>query len=324
MDAKYDKGQVMQAVQSLAVELGRSPRLPEVVPGITSRYAMDRMFGNFTALLLAAGLSTYTERGSRVSEKARPIDNSVFERDLESHLESHEPRPRLPDEPCARTLYVPDTHFPFEHKPTLEKIYRFAEKEKPEYIVQVGDLKDRYSHSRFPRSHNVFTPDQEEELSHKGAVEMWKELKKSNPKARCIQLLGNHDVRPLKQGLERYPEAESWIMEGLKKSMTFEGVETVYDPRQELFLPGNVAVIHGHMSQLGAHMADFLMNVVHGHRHTGGVVFRAVKGKILWELDCGFAGDPESKGLSYTPTKLSKHTLGWGWTDEYGPRFIAG
>jgi hypothetical protein len=104
--------------------------------------------------------------------------------------------------------------------------------------------------------------------------------------------------------------------------MTFEGVKTLHDPREELKLPGNVDVIHGYLGRLGDHRNYTLTNVVHGHTHTGGVVFRQVAGRVLWELDCGLAGDMESKALSYTPQKSTKHTLGWGFLDEYGPRFI--
>jgi hypothetical protein len=188
--------------------------------------------------------------------------------------------------------------------------------------VQVGDLMDRYSHSRFPRSHNVYRPEQEDELARKGAEEMWAEVRKAAPRASLFQLLGNHDLRPLKQVLAAYPQMEKWAEKMLAESMTFEGVKTLHDPREELKLPGNVDVIHGYLGRLGDHRNYTLTNVVHGHTHTGGVVFRQVAGRVLWELDCGLAGDMESKALSYTPQKSTKHTLGWGFLDEYGPRFI--
>lgn len=314
-----DAHELVAAVKALALDLGRTPTRSEFESAVRGgRYQLTRLYRNYALLLQAAGLETYEERRS-----GRKIDNTVFQKNLEAHLDEYEPRaPMIEREPYKRTLFVPDVHAPFAHLPTLEKIYRFAEREQPEIIVQVGDLKDRISHGRFPRSHNVFTPEQEEEMAHKQATEMWAELRRASPQARCIQLAGNHDLRPLKQALTNYPEAETWIKEGLKKSMTFDGVETILDQREELFLPGDVMVIHGHYGKLGDHRDFALMNAVVGHQHVGGVVYRQIRGRVLWELNCGLAGDPEAKGLSYTPQRIVKWTLGWGWLDEYGPRFI--
>ena len=65
-----------------------------------------------------------------------------------------------------------------------------------------------------------------------------------------------------------------------------------------------------------------MMNSVVGHSHLGGTVFLPFKDNILWELNCGYIGDPESLALSYTAQKkVSKWTLGYGVIDDVGPRF---
>jgi hypothetical protein len=136
------------------------------------------------------------------------------------------------------------------------------------------------------------------------------------------QICGNHDARPLKRILEVYPEAEDWVKKMFAEMMTFPGVETILDTRQELVLPGDVMVIHGYKSKLGEHRDHMLFNAVCGHQHTGGVVYKNLRGRTLWELNAGLAGDPEAKGLTYTPQRITSWTLGFGWLDEYGPRFI--
>ena len=291
---------------------GRIPGRDEfcrLVPN--GRNRIDKAFGNYTLFLQAAGL-----------KNTRRIDNSVFERDIERHLEQHEPLD-LPDfGDYESTLFIPDVHFPFEHTETLAQIYEFAEKHKPKNIVQLGDLYDMYSHAKFPRSHNIFTPREEFSLSRKKAEAFWKTLREKSPKSKCYQITGNHSVRPIKRILEVYPEAEDWIVEVVQRMMTFEGVTSITDPREELMMPGNVCVIHGYRSNLGAHRDYTMMNVVCGHTHRGGVVFRQVKNNIIWELNAGLAGDATSKGLSYTSQKLVDWTLGFGWLDQYGPRFI--
>jgi hypothetical protein len=65
-----------------------------------------------------------------------------------------------------------------------------------------------------------------------------------------------------------------------------------------------------------------LMSCAVGHSHVGGVAYRSIQGKVLFELNAGLLGDPEAKGLSYTPQKLTRWTLGWGFIDQLGPRFI--
>jgi hypothetical protein len=103
---------------------------------------------------------------------------------------------------------------------------------------------------------------------------------------------------------------------------TFPGVKLQEDPRAELNLDG-VFFHHGYRTKLGDNR-DFLNACsVTGHSHKGGAVFRAVHGgHQIWELNAGTLGDPESKGLTYTPQKHTHQTLGLGWIDALGPRFI--
>jgi predicted phosphodiesterase len=317
MSEAVDQHTIISAVIELAQELGRTPTRQEFENKIRGgKYQLGKLFGGqFAVLLQAAGLEP--SENSRVK-----ITNDIFKRDIAKHLESYEPRPVISGEKYQRVLFVPDTHFPFAHMPTLEKIYRFIEKEKPEVVVQVGDLYDAYSHAKFPRSHNVFTPRDEQAKARAMADEFWSEISRIVPLARKVQLCGNHDVRALKRILEVYPSAEDWIAEKLKELMSFEGVETIFDTRQELMLPGDVMVIHGYRGKIGEHRDHALYNAVCGHQHVGGAVFRQIRGRVLWELNCGLAGDPLSKGMSYTPQRITNWTLGFGWLDEHGPRFI--
>lgn len=304
----------------MAAELGRTPKRVEFAVSFPGAEYQIIKFGGWNKLVAAAGMETYDERRS-----GRKIDNSIFERSVESHLEGYQKKetPLPPQDPYKRTLFLGDTHFPFVNQSALEKAYKFAEKEKPEFIVQVGDLYDAYSHAKFPRSHNVFTPRDEQDQARKMASTMWEELRKASPNAECVQLWGNHDLRPLKRVLESYPAAEDWIGKMMGELMTFEGVTTLPDGRQELIMPGNVMVHHGYMGRPGAHRdhnAGF--NFCFGHTHTAHVLYKQINGQIRWELNVGYLGDQYAKGLSYTAQRSVGWTNGIGWLDEYGPRFI--
>lgn len=312
-----DKHELIAAVTALASELGRSPTRAEFAKSIRGGdYKIKHMFGNYSVLLQAAGLDTYTER-----RKQPKIGNSVFERDLERHLEQFVPREQPTRAPYPRLAAISDIHWPFSSARVVEAFLRWIEREQPSIVLINGDAWDMYSHAKFPRSHNVFTPREEERLARAANEQFWKDVKALVPKADCYQLLGNHDVRPMKRILEVYPEAEDWIAERLKQLFTFEGVKTIHDAREELMF-GDVMVHHGYRSKLGDHRDYALLNSINGHTHRGGSVFRRIRGQVLWELNCGLAGDPEAKGLTYTSQKINDWTPGFGWLDQWGPRFI--
>jgi predicted phosphodiesterase len=314
-----DKHELISALKDLALELGRTPTRSEYVSRVRGGDYQLTKFGGFTALLLAAGLDTYdTRRGG----KARKIDNSIFEKDIERHLEEYQPRPVLPRKPYPRLAVISDVHWPFDNARVIEAFHSHIEKTQHDWVILNGDAWDMYSHSKYPRSHNVFTPREEERLSRERNEEFWKEVQKRCPKAKCVQMMGNHDVRPFKRVLDAYPEAEDWIAEKMGKLFTFDGVKTIMDPREELFVSEDTIVFHGYRSQPGAHRDYTLYNCINGHTPVGGAVFRRLRGQTLWELNSGVAGDPEAKGLTYTPQKITNWTPGFAEVDTDGPRFI--
>lgn len=216
-------------------------------------------------------------------------------------------------------LVVGDCHFPFTTKKSLTRILSLAQKIKPDVIVQVGDLYDHYAHAKFPRSHNVMTPRQEIEKAREMAENMWSKLQSASPKSSCYQLLGNHDIRPYKRILERYPEVEKLM--GFQDFYRFDGVDTVFDPRTELVID-DVLYIHGYLSGLGKHAIYNLRSVVCGHSHLGGVYYQRLSNdRVIFELNAGFIADIKSTPLSYTAQRYTKWTQGCGIIDEHGPRF---
>lgn len=310
---KIDEQHVLlEQLKGLALELGETPTRRQYLEKFTSSF--ERVFGGYTQFIQAAGLDP--------AQKKRKIDNTIFEvKDIPAHLEAHDKwevkRPKYP-----RLLVISDIHFPFSNQDLLNYFYEHCKKFQPEHVIVNGDAWDLYSHAKFPRSHNVFTPREERQSARAMNVEFWEKVKAAAPKANCIQTLGNHDVRPMKRVLEVYPEAEDWVREGLEKDFTFDGVITVFDARQEIII-GDIAIFHGYRSKLGDHRDYTLMNSINGHTHKGGVVYRRIRGQTLWELNSGLAGNPLAKGLTYTPQRISDWTPGFGEVSETGPRFIA-
>lgn len=316
-----DEHSLIAEVKRQAIELDRTPTYKEFCSKVVGgEYNVSRLFRNYTILLQAAGLETYDQRRS----KKKLTRQEFFGADLVETLAEHKPRVvESQPQDFEPILEIGDTHFPFVHQPTLEKMYRFAEREQPGYIVQLGDLNDQFSHGRFAASRNFYKPDDEMAQARKQAVEFWATLRKLCPSAKLKQIVGNHDVRPLKQALANAPSLESLVRESLYKLYEFEGVETIHDYREELIIQG-IMHHHGYMTRHGQQRDFVMQSLVSGHTHRGNVSYRALKDRTIWSLDAGFLGDAESKAMSYTSQKTTGWTLGWGFVDRYGPRFIPG
>jgi predicted MPP superfamily phosphohydrolase len=229
-----------------------------------------------------------------------------------------------------RVLILGDLHCEFVSKEALDWVFNVVIPEKkPNIIVQCGDLYDFYSFSRFPRSHNITTPNMEILNGRACAEEIWRITKKKAPKAKCYQLLGNHCDRPKLRLVEKFPELESLL--SIDHLWQFPGVETIHDSKQELILEINKEVMffmHGYRSKLGDHAKYNLYSTIVGHSHRGGVVYSTIydhslkNEKTIFELNVGFLGDAKSRVMDYRSQKLSSWTLGVGFIDKFGPQFI--
>jgi predicted phosphodiesterase len=310
--------EIIADIKRIAIELGRIPTRDDYLGngGIFSGRKIEMSFGGWTVALNAAGLSA-----AKRDKRAKVSNEDIFGRDLVEQLAGHQSQIATPDapKPMKSTAVVGDLHFPFTNMQTLEKFYAFLAKEKPARCVQMGDLLDQMSHSKFPTSRNIYTPAQEMSIGHKMSKEFWARVQEIVPGIECHQILGNHDVRPIKRLIESYPAGELFF--SIDRFYQFDGVTTHLDARKELILDG-VIFHHGYRSKLGDHRDYALMSCVVGHTHTGGVTFRQVRGEILFELNAGFMGDVDSKALSYTSQKIVQWTQGFGYIDQYGPRFI--
>lgn len=216
-----------------------------------------------------------------------------------------------------RILALGDTHFPYHSQRALEKVYRLADDLQPTHVVQVGDLYDQFGFSRYPKVLKM-EPEKELELARAAAEKMWDHFKGLH----CYQLWGNHDDRALKRALSSAPELASLVGKSLRELYTFPGVATKPDSREELAL-GHIIVQHGHRSKLGDHAKYNQHCTIVGHSHTGGVVFFPKRKNTIWELNCGFLADIAGPAFGYhAQKKFHTTTLGVGWVDELGPRFI--
>jgi UDP-2,3-diacylglucosamine pyrophosphatase LpxH len=214
-----------------------------------------------------------------------------------------------------RVLVIGDTHFPFHSKSAYSNLISFAKKIKPTHIVQIGDLLDQYVFSSFSRSLDV-SPKEEIDYGLNLAADMWTELQKIAPRAKCYQIIGNHDVRLSKRISERLPELSSFF--SFRNLYKFDGVKVMDSDRDYLKI-GGIIYTHGWLSKSLDHAKFFGSPVVHGHRHRPCIEY---ENKNLWSMDVGYMADEKSLPLQYTSSKWTKWTSSCGVVENGVPRII--
>lgn len=213
-----------------------------------------------------------------------------------------------------KVFVISDTHFPFHNKSAYRKVMKLIKKEKPTHVVQIGDLLDQYIFSKYTRSLSV-SAEQDVQKGLKQAQNMWSEIKRMLPKAKCFQLLGNHDVRLSKRILEKVPELESFF--NLQDLYSFPGVKTLRSEREFLEIQG-IVYIHGYLSKSIDHAKHFNKPVVHGHCHRPGITTFG----SLFSMDVGFLADEDSLPMSYTQSKVTRWRMAVGIVENRQPRLI--
>lgn len=229
-------------------------------------------------------------------------------------------------EKALTIVAVPDTHFPFADKLSIDCLLDDLIDIKPDAVVQMGDLYDLYSFSVHHPSRSI-SPFDEVTNARADAEAFWHAIHEAAPNAKRYQILGNHDLRIRKGIVKKAPEYEALLDAlDLDSLWRFEGVQLHSDSRMPLML-GGVAFLHG-FGKHGSHMRKLLCRCVVGHLHCGAVEFMSLApphglgNHTIWELNCGFLGDKDALAFNYTPLKLMNWTHGYGLIDQYGPRFV--
>lgn len=320
---------IIADLKNVAIDLGHTPTYTEYITQGMGRFSerqLRKHFGGFSPALQAAGLSATRVNGGIVAGSIKEQIKSGFTKNPEDikikARKDFEPSQAEPHASHKNIVILGDTHFPFQDSDSIAQALEIIDELKPEAVIQMGDLYDMFSWSKFPKSADLILPKQEIEFAHLAATTMWQGVRKASPNAACYQLLGNHDVRPLKRLLEAYPVGALFFDIG--RFFKFDGVHTMFDSREEFLLEiggHRIAFIHGYKSKLGQHRDHMLINAVCGHSHRGGVDYRQLQGKTIWELNAGFLGGI-NEALSYTPQRMTNWTLGIGIVDHLGPRFV--
>jgi len=209
---------------------------------------------------------------------------------------------------------IPDIHFPYVDKKALKKVLNAIRDEKPDVVIQMGDLYDQYVFGRFDRNLNEISPDEEMSRGRKMAVNFWRTIKKHVPEARCIQLSGNHDMRMLKTIISKAPEYLGMVEKARDKMYSFDGVETFNSDRDFVEIDG-VVYVHGWKQKVWDHYVHFNKPVVRCHSHRAelrSLQNRSTDYKFAFEMACGCLVDESSVPFNYTTSKMNNWEKAFG------------
>lgn len=319
------KHSLLQELALITDDLGHVPSRDEFAlkSNKFTKATIAQAFGNYREFLKAAGYDNHLELARQRANKLK----EAFVGHPQERIEEHEPVNLPPKTKRRRILVLGDTHFPWVHKESLERVYAWLGKNQVDVIVQIGDLLDLYAYSRFARSQLGMDAKEEIDLGNSMAIDMWKKLRSLAPTAECYQLLGNHCVRPHRKVLAQAPELEHLVALGMRNYYQFEGVTTMDGDRQELLID-DVLFVHGWGSRPGQHRDHFMHNTVLGHTHKLNTSYRTVydpvtkEERTLVEANAGLLGDPRAKVFGYTPSRITNYTLGFLVIDDDGFKCI--
>lgn len=220
----------------------------------------------------------------------------------------------------SKVFFLSDAHFPYVNKEAIKKIIKLIKKERPTHVIQCGDLLDMYSFSRYEKDANLTTPESELQQGLTMATKMWADIRKAAPRAKCYQLIGNHEDRLTKTIARKAPELMS-LCKNITDLYKFPGVKVMNSSKENLEIDG-VIYCHGWYTKIGDHMKYFGKSVVHGHTHRAGIVYDQLGGDLLWEMDCGFLADKNALPLQYTQNSYSKWITSVGIIENRQPRLF--
>jgi predicted phosphodiesterase len=301
------KQDIIEDLRRVFKQLGRSFNTADY--GRTGKFHRDNIpkrFGSFDNALEEAGL----KEEFRELESKRRLEVAG---DTKTKIKSIQPKwskikasSKKHNKKDKTIFIISDLHVPFMNEIYIEKMLKAIALEKPDYVVQIGDAFDLYSFSRFAKTANLATPN-EEFIRGKMLVEkLWKTIQKIAPKAKLYQLSGNHESRLTSRLINNAPELEPFV--DFQKPFEIKGVTRLTSAREFLELE-NIIFCHGYFSPSGAHVRHFAKSVVFGHSHRGRVEWF---NEELFELNVGHLCNTKALPFSYTQSVITKWKAGWG------------
>lgn len=166
-----------------------------------------------------------------------------------------------------KILVLPDIHVPYQNDEAIEAAIKLGEEFQPDEIVQLGDLLDCYTLSRYSRSATRHGNIAEEIEQARDLLEMIK-LRTGAKKATFIE--GNHEARIRKYIMDKCPDLRD--LKALRVDHMLELADIGWDfiPEHKFYQVNDVFFTHGEYANMHSakkHIDEYRVTVIHGHTH---------------------------------------------------------
>lgn len=206
---------------------------------------------------------------------------------------------------------LPDIHLPWTDWGVLEEARRRFLEFKKQYsrthkvvVVQLGDLIDGYSWSRFHKAPDGPSAQHEWDLVEEAVIR----LHKLFPEMQIIE--GNHDVRAMRKALEVMMPRQ--LLKELDQ--VFDCPKWVWHVNNEPLQIDGVAYIHGDeisAPSMALKASKMGQSVVTGHSHKASLAFINHFNKEMFGMECGAIVDEKAICFRYAAKSPMRTWVGY-------------
>lgn len=166
-----------------------------------------------------------------------------------------------------KILVLPDIHVPYQNDEAIEAAIKLGEEFQPDEIVQLGDLLDCYTLSRYSRSATRHGNIADEIVQAKNLLN---EIKTRTGAKRATFIEGNHEARIRKYIMDKCPDLAQ--LKALRVDHMLELADIGWDfiPEHKFYQVNDVFFTHGEYANMHSakkHIDEYRVTVIHGHTH---------------------------------------------------------
>jgi predicted phosphodiesterase len=216
-------------------------------------------------------------------------------------------------------LVLPDIHMPWPHWDALKQAKKWADKHKPELVVQLGDLTDQKIWSRWQHDVDDYSPSQEFDEAEKGL----KLLHKWFPK--MVILRGNHDERIKLRAVEAGLPGK--MFRDVDDVFAYPGWEWISREDNLIVNTARGKILFQHGDEMGGTVAQksriLGMSVIQGHTHKTSITYTQTPTGHFFGAEMGCLMDVKSKAARYAQANPVGSSIGFGVVKFGCPYFVA-
>lgn len=181
-----------------------------------------------------------------------------------------------------KILIVSDIHAPYQSDKALDKVMSVIKEEKPDYLINLGDMVDLDIISKFKDTSTGYAKGDtviDQTIEAWGILEeMITVAKKANKKCKGVFIEGNHDHR-FNLHLKKHRELAG--VTNLAKLLQTKELGYSHIPYGQTYTLGGFTFLHGHYACANTakkHLDMMKTNLVFGHVHTPSTYFGTASG----------------------------------------------